>query len=150
MMSFEERFEKLERTVRFWKRCALGVGAAALVGVAAGAVTRAPVAELIQAQRIDVVNANGAVVASIGQTNEGGVMRIFGADGKARLAADATADGSTLIMASANKTMVYCRSGVQGGLVQVMDPHGKPLLIRDRSPSWSDESERKWRETHSN
>jgi hypothetical protein len=150
MLSLEERLEKLERSVRRWKRCALAMGAAALVGAGAGAMSKAPIPESIQAQRVDVVNGNGTVVASIGQTNEGGILRIFGADGKARLAADSTADGSSLILASGNKTMVYARGGSQGGLVQVMDPQGRPLLIRDRSPSWSEDAERRWRETHTN
>lgn len=130
MNEIEARLARLERRNRIYR----GLLTLMLVGLAAALFGGAgePVADVIRARQIELVDEKGNVTARLESDFSGGLVRLLGIDGTERLTLSTTPAGALLDMKSpSGKSLVTVSAGFLAGMVRVDAGMVKVASMRD-------------------
>lgn len=122
--------ERLERSRRRWRAMAGSIGLAVLGlgGLAAAGVVQP--STLIQTQRLEVVDAQGRVLVSLGGDADGGSLFLFNTQGAEAVEAYADVEGRGVfrINAADGGDRLVMSSGEAGGHTTISGPDETPVL----------------------
>ena len=149
MHDIEIRLTNLESALRRWKRAcvALAGGMIGLVAIGAGLEGKTETADIVRCHQLEIVNANGTVVARIEPLakhlgGDGGWITCFSSDGKPkiRMGAQVGGDGQLDVMSGPDNTdsaVTLSASPEGGGQITLNGPNQAPYIKIAAAPGKS-------------
>ncbi len=123
MVSIEERVEALERNIKWYRGLVVGLLLCAVAGLSMGAGEGEKISDVLRTKRLEVVDAKGTVVFSVGSVagkpnphggiTGGGRLMLFDSKGKKIISAGSSFFGGTLEI---NQTRSMKKQDVRGQL----------------------------------
>ena len=126
-MDTEERLDRLERRMRFYKRLTVVLTLVIVAGVSMG---QAGDYKEITCRGLTVVNEKGDRVAALKSWKLGGVLYIYGVNGYSTtiIAQNDGGDGFLETSSSSGKELVKLSSGKGGGILETFSSSGKKIV----------------------
>jgi len=153
MNNIEERLNKIEQSMRLWRRAAVGLGVVLVLVTAVAASRQDEVQDIVKTRRLIVVNEEGKIAAQITGSSYGGTLTTYNKNeneaysfspgylqmknDKDKLifsveqSGNATSLGSGIMSlrdAGGDGIMQFARSGDGYGYIQISDKDGKNTM----------------------
>lgn len=141
--TLEERLARIEREVRWWRRVAVAIAAAALALVAVRALERDAAAEpkgsisSVRAEAFELVDAKGARTAALVNSEGGPHLLLLGTKGQALMDVGVENDGPQIVQFTPEgKNRVVITIGSNGlPRIQLNDAKDDPRVLLAAEPS---------------
>lgn len=156
LTNLEARTALLQRSARRWRWATCALAAVLGVGILGAARQNAPTADVLRAESLEIVNAQGDVMLSLNQDEFGGLLGVYNTKGERVASVEVNSTGGLMTVADKNGDIraaaqsdafggmfvVFGTSNMKaaaiechdlGGLVSVCDEEGTPLSAMDVS-----------------